>query len=241
MSPIVPCQAVRLIHSMDFHLRLVPHGGPAFGAMLPVAWERAGATVGLRGNPRNPWNSLVLESRLLQVTSFTGETGLGFLLKGHRANDSYELYLTHRNPSPHAFLQITMPPDFLAYPHCVDFLTDDGPTSLDVHALEGHETRSWKFIRLKDLWRSNEAKIDPRRVEDLVTCPAELASWGALHVSRAFDATDVRWASSPWARFLIEADGLEGAVAAKALGMNWSLAKEDPKAMPGSIFSHQPL
>jgi hypothetical protein len=101
------------------------------------------------------------------------------------------------------------------------------------------ETRG--FARLKDLWKSGDAAVDLDRVSALSGRPAGLAALGALQVSRAFDASDLRWVPSPWARFVLQTDGLEGAVAARELGMQWILAEEDRTAKPGGVFSHGPL
>lgn len=242
MLSITPLQAAAVIQTLAFFQGLVRPGGPAFDPMLVVNWAKAGEEVGLRGNPQNPKNSLVRQSRLLQVTSPTGETSLGLLLMYQPDYDSGELYLAPYGRSLQAAFRLEMPSVFRAYKHCTDPLTDDTLTFLKVYAV-GPEGRihTRNLVRLKDLWKSSEATIDHRRIEDIASRPAEIAAMGALQVSRAFDASDLRWAPSPWARFILNDQGLEGVLAAKTLGMNWMVAEEDRTVPPGSVFSHGPL
>jgi hypothetical protein len=235
-------QAAAAIQSLAFFQELARPGGPAFDPMLEVNWTRAGQEIGLRGNPQNPQNSLVRHSRLLQATASTGETCLGLLLMHQPEYDAGELYLAPYCRSLSAAVRLEMPAVFRAYKHCTDPLAGDGLTFLKVHAMnpEGRiDTRN--FVRLKDLWKSSEAAIDQDLVGQLTSRPADIAALGALRVTRAFDCSDIRYASSPWARFVLSDDGLEGAMAARSLGMNWMLAEEERTARPGSVFSHGPL
>jgi hypothetical protein len=242
MPTVTPPQAIAVLQTLAFFQALARPDGPAFEPMLAVNWERSAGAIGLRGNPENPWNSLVRHSRLLQATSPTGETCLGLLLLHQPDHNAGELYLAPRCLSLHATFRLEMPAVFRAYRHCTDPLAEDEFTFLRAHALDGQgrvQTRG--FVRLRDLWKSGDAAVDHDRARDLAARPAEMAALGALRVTRAFDASDLRWAPSPWARFLLRTDGLEGAVAARDLGMQWIAAEEDPAAPPGGVFSHGPL
>ncbi len=242
MLTVTPSQAIAALQTLAFFQTLVRPDGPAFEPMLEVNWTRAGGEIGLRGSPQNPWNSLVQHSRLLEATSPMGETCLGLLLMHQPDYGSGELYLAPHCRSLHATFRLEMPAVFRSYKYCTDPLTDDGLTFLRTHALDaaGHlQTRG--FVRLKDLWKSGDAAIDRDRARDFASRPAELATLGALQVTRAFDASDLRWVPSPWARFVLNNEGLEGAVAARSLGMHWMLAEENPTAPPGGVFTHGPL
>ncbi|HSA59702.1 MAG TPA: hypothetical protein VLJ37_08465 [bacterium] len=242
MLTISPPQAVAALQSLAFFQSLARPGGPAFEPMLEVNWIRTAQEFGLRGNPQNPWNSLMQHSRLLQATSPTGETCLGLFLLHQPDYESGELYLAPRCQGLQAAFRLEMPAVFRSYKHCTDPLTDEEPTYLRTHALDAKgrlQTRG--FVRLKDLWKQGDAGIDHGRVRYFASHPGELAALGALQVTRAFDASDLRWAPSPWARFVLQTNGLEGAVAARDLGMGWILADENPSAPPGGVFSHGPL
>lgn len=242
MLTVTPPQAIAALQTLAFFQSLVRRDGPGFEPMLEVNWVRTAQEFGLRGNPQNPGNSLVRHSRLLQATSPTGETCLGLFLLHQPDYGSGELYLAPHCRGLHAAFRLEMPAVFRSYRHCTDPLTDDGPTFLRAHVLDaGGRLRTRGFVRLKDLWKAGDATIDRDRVKDLASRPAELAALGALQVTRAFDASDLRWVPSPWARFVLQTDGLEGALAARDMGMHWMLAEEIPSAPPGGVFTHGPL
>jgi hypothetical protein len=232
-----------LQRTLTFFQGLARPGGPAFEAALTEGWAAAGNSVGLRGHPKNPTNSLIQHSRMFVATSPTKETCLGLFVRSRPDYDEGALYLAPRCRTLHATFRLEMPAVFRDYRHCTDPLTDDGLTFLTAHLLDedgGLRTRT--FARVKDLWRPCSVRINQEQARALASRPAELAALGALQVTRAFDCSDIRYAPSPLARFILQNDGLEGAVAARNLGMNWLLAEEDPSVpLPGGIFSHGPL
>jgi hypothetical protein len=242
MFSVSPSQALAALQTLAFFQRLARPDGPAYEPMLEVNWTRSAEELGLRGNPQNPRNSLVQHSRLLRATSPTGENCLGLLLLHRPDYGSGELFLGPDCGNLHATFRLEMPDVFRAYKHCTDPLADDGITFLRTHALDARgQVQTHGFVRLKDLWKSGDVAVDESLAGALAARPAALASLSALRVTRAFDASDIRWVTSPWARFVLDPQGLEGAVAARELGMEWILAEENRSAPPGGVFTHGPL
>lgn len=244
MLNVSPLQAVSAIETLNFFRSLAQPNGPAFEPMLIASWTQAGQAIGLRGKPQNPRNTLVLQSRLLQATTALGETCLGLLLMHRPDYDSGELYLTQPEHGLGTTFRLEMPPVFRTYKHVTDPLTDEGPTLLAIKVPDGRGSLHQRtFIRLRDLWRRSEAGIDQTRVTAFMSRPENLSALGALAVSPAFDCSDIRYAPSPRARFLLQDDGLEGALAARTLGMTWFLGQEDRdiRCPPGSPLSHGPI
>lgn len=244
MLAISPSQLAALQSTLAFYQGLATPGGPAFDPALTEGWAAAGESVGLRGHPKNPGNSLIQNTRMFVATSPTKETCLGFFVRREKNRDEGDLYLAPRCRTLHATFRLEMPAVLRAYKHCTDPLTDYGVNFLTARLLDesgGVQTRS--FARVKDLWRLSSARIDADRARELVERPAQLATLGALLVTRPYDCSDIRYAPSPFARFILQENGLEGAVAARNLGMNWFSAAEEPGHLlpPGSVMSHGPL
>jgi len=238
-------QLAGLYQTLTFFQGLVRAGGPAFSAAIEAGWTMSGRALGLRGNPRNEFNSLMQHSRPFVATSPLGEQCLGLFVR-ERSHDAHgALYLAPRCVTLPATFRLEMPSSLAAaYPHCRNPLEDDALLSLTVFLLGpkgGTDQRH--FSRLRDFWKAQTVRVDDALAASLAKRPAEISMLGALRVTQPFDCSDIRYAPSPWARFVLQSEGLEGAAAARMLGMNWFASQEDKSFSlpPGSVMTHGPL
>ncbi|HEX5038469.1 MAG TPA: hypothetical protein VFX30_15045 [bacterium] len=194
-------------------------------------WSSAGRTVGLRGEPHNAYNSLVLNSRLFEAVAPTGDRCLGFFLKDGANGSQGDLFLAPRCQNQQAIFKLEIPPPFRSYRHCTHPFAEEEPALLRVHTKDGRDrVVSRTYVRLKDLWKDAGTPI--RAASGTLPDWGSLLSWGGLEVTRAFPTFEVERTPSPWARYVLKSNGVatEAVAAAARIGMEWVLATENPRA-----------
>lgn len=249
MLAVSPTQTAAILSSLALSTSN-PDPGASYGSVL-LTWTLAARDAGLRGSPCNPWNSLIRRSRLLVAEAPDGSRCLSLFIKDPQDYRASHLFAAPRCRGLPAVLRFEIPSSLREdrhYRHCTNPFEDDQPTILTIHGRPGLQDRhnrgaivSRTYVRARDLWRRDETPFDPAHVRSFLEDPSSLIGLGGLAVTRAFDATDIHWAPSPWARFLLGEAGAEAVVASLKLGMEWIAAAEDPVPGPGGIFNSRPL
>lgn len=204
---------------------------PGYDALLNMNWSSAGRAVGLRGEPHNAYNSLVLHSRLFEAVAPLGERCLSFYLKDGIGGGGGDLFMAPKGRSQQGVFRLEIPLPLQAYRHCTDPFAEEPPGLLRVHTKDDRDrVISRTYVRLKDLWKDPSTPLTPS--------PAPFTDWGhflngnGLEVTRAFPTFEVEKAPSPWARYLLRrsAADVEAVTASMRIGMQWVLASENPDA-----------